>query len=271
LGKLGIPGHKPTRGITVVEILVILACMALLAAILFPLFSHLRETAYRTKCASNMMQLTRAFQTYAQDWSDYWPCPGGRVGDYAYWHQTGNGGLESYVKQRDRKSVWCCPLMPEWKSIYDPRSYCMNSYLRNRIDIEYPTCCNPDKDLMTGIRASSIPEMDRTILLFEGLPLRVEWEGDPDYVYIYRCCNWTGVKGYSPLLYPMYTIDPGRPWHGRVSNYVYTDGHLAARPPGSRTVGKLSTHKEMYEWYVDKDIFETVKWPVYARAGAAYE
>lgn len=269
--KLGIPGRKPTRGITIVEILVIFACLALLAAILFPLFSHLRETAYRTKCASNMLQLTRAFQTYSQDWSDYWPCPGGLRGDYAYWHQSGTGGLSRYVKQSGYRSIWCCPLMPEWKSYYPPRSYTMNSYLREPMDVEYTGYPGDCKSILKGIRTSNIPQMNRTILIFEGLPLRVGWENDPLYVYIYRCCNWTGVKGYSALEYPAYTIDPGHPWHGRISNYVYTDGHLAARPPGIRTVGKLSTHREMYEWYVDKGRFETKIWPIYKTLGAAYE
>ena len=266
MGKLGIPGRKPTRGITIVEILVIFACLALLAAILFPLFSHVRQAGYQTKCASNMLQLTRAFQTYSQDWSDYWPSPGGIMGDFAYWSQTGSGGLSTYVKQRGYRSVWCCPLMPEWEGKYDPRSYSMNSYLREPADCEFPGCTG----LFKGIRTSNIPKMNRTILLFEGLPLVPGWdERHPYYVYIYRCCNWTGVKGYYQKL--TYTIDPARPWHGKRNNYVYTDGHLSARPPGRKTIGELSTHKEMYEWYVDKGRFETKLWPVWAKQGAPYE
>lgn len=261
LGQLGrlchAPGSKTRRGFSLVEILVVIAALAILAAILFPMFGRMRAAGYQTKCASNMQQLASAFQTYSQDWEDYWPCPGGLAGDYAYWHQTGNGGLEGYVKQRSHKSVWCCPLMPEWKSIYDPRSYCMNSYLREPADKEYRTCVS----VLKGIRTSNIPSSNTTILVFEGLPLRVKWEGDPDYVYIYRCCNWTGVKGYSPLSYPKYTFNPGRPWHGRLNNYLYCDGHLRARAPGRCTISSLSSHDEMREWYVDKVRYDAVTWP----------
>lgn len=261
---------KNKAGFTLVEILLILAALAILAAILFPIFAQARRMGYQTKCAANLMQLAGAFQTYSQDWSDYWPCPGGLSGDHAYWSQTGSGGIQGYVKQRGHKSVFCCPLMPDWKSLYDPRSYCMNSYLREPADVEY--YFNRDcTRILKGIRTSNIPRMSETILLFEGLPLKVNWENNPDYVYIYRCCNWTGAKGYSALMYPQHTIDPGNPWHGRFSNYLYCDGHLRARAPGGYFPAVLSTHKEMYEWYVDKNRFETKLWPGWARAGAPYE
>jgi len=255
-------------GWTIVEILVVVAVTAILAGILFPMFARVRLMGYQTKCAGNLRQLGLAFNTYSQDWSDYWPCPGGLVGDRAYWHQSGKGGLMGYVKQRGFKTIWCCPLTPEWKSYYPPRSYTMNSYLREPADREYPNCTS----VLKGIRSSNIARMSNTILVFEGLPLRVGWENDPDYIYIYRCCNWTGAKGYSVLIYPRYTFDPGKPWHGQYNNYLYCDGHLHARPPGRYVgVNRLSTHKEMYEWYVDKGRFESQLWPLWHKQGAPYE
>ena len=263
--------RRDSRGISVVEILIVVSCIAILLAILCALLTYVRQAGYRTRCASNMLQLASAFQTYQQDWSDYWPCPGGLMGDYAYWHQTGNGGLMQYVRQRDHHSVWCCPLMPDWKGRYDPRSYSMNSYLREPADVEYPTCVG----ITRGIRTSNISQMNRTVLLFEGLPLIPVWKDLPPcdtrtfYVYIYRCCNWSGVKGYYPSL--AYTIDPSHPWHGTKSNYIYADGHLCTRRPGRKTVGTLSTYKEMREWYVDKGKFEAITWPKNRLAGAPYE
>lgn len=153
--------------------------------------------------------------------------------------------------------MWCCPLMPEWKSKYAPRSYTMNSYLREPADKEYSTCTS----ILKGIRVSDIGQSSKTILIFEGLPLTYAWENDPYYVYIYRCCNWTGVKGYYSKV--LHTIDPGSPWHGKYSNYLYCDGHLQARRPGRKTTGDLSTYKEMRQWYVDKAQFERLwaaKW-----------
>lgn len=255
------------------EILVILACICILLAILCPILSRVRQTGYQTKCAANMEQLGKAFQTYAQDWSDYWPCPGGLRGDYAYWTQTGPGGLNGYVKQRGFRSVWCCPLMPHWIGRYDPRSYSMNSYLREPADVEYPGCTC----ILKGIRSANIPRMNQTILLFEGLPLLVDYPEVSSVtvqtytcVYIYRCCNWSGVKGYAAGI--THTIDSGKPWHSMRSNYVMADGHLVNRTPGRKHAGLLSTHKEMFDWYVDKGKFENETWPYFRdKCHAPYE
>lgn len=257
--------NRSRSGFSIVEILIVVACLAILAAILLPMFLRMREAGYQTKCAANMQQIAAAFNTYSQDWSDYWPAPGGKAGDWTYWSQSGKGGLSGYIKQQGYGTVWCCPKMPEWTSKYPPRSYSMNSYLREPADVEYAACTS----IIKGIRISNVSNMSKTILVFEGLPLTVGWEKDDYYIYIYRCCNWTGVKGFYPKL--AYTIDPAHPWHGRFNNYLYTDGHLQARSPGRKTVGVLSTYKEMYEWYASKARFETEKWPVFARAGAPRE
>lgn len=271
-------GKRCSGGWSLVEILVALACFALLASILFPIFARARLLAYQTKCSSNLEQLANAFHTYAQDWNDRWPAPGGVKGDWSYWSQTSpSGGINPYLKQRGSRSVFCCPLMPDWKSfLYAPRTYCMNSYLRDMVDVEYPTCCSLEKGLLTGISPNRIAIPGKTVLLFEGLPLTYGWESIGYYIYIYRCCNWTGVKGYNPELRSSFISDAGSPWHGRVSNYVYCDGHLRARPPGRCFVKPsgptdLSTHNEMYEWYVDKAKFETQVWPTHAKLGVPYE
>jgi prepilin-type N-terminal cleavage/methylation domain-containing protein len=269
LGDLDLSGKRVRGGFSLVEILVVLACVAILAAILFPMFARVREAGYQTRCAANLRQLGLAFSDYAQDWNDYWPCPGGRAGDYAYWHQSANGGLVGYVRQHGYKTVWCCPTMPTWLSKYPPRSYTMNSYLRKWTDVEYPGCCGLDKDLLTGVCGNQVSNPSRTILLFEGLPLTWGWEGSGYYIYIYRCCNWTGVKGFYPKL--AYTIDPASPWHRKCNNYLYADCHLTARRPGRKTSGELSTYKEMYEWYVDKARFESKLWPQYSKQGAPRE
>lgn len=260
-------------GWTIIDILVVVAVIAILAGILFPIFARARLMGYQTKCASNLQQLGAAFNTYSQDWVDYWPCPGGLTGDRSYWHQSGKGGLTGYIKQRGFKTIWCCPLTPEWKSYYPPRSYTMNSYLREPADIEYDY--NFDgagcTRILKGIRTSNIQRMGQTILVFEGIPLKMGWETMRYYVYIYRCCNWTGVKGCSTQIYPQYEIDPGNPWHSRYNNYLYADGHLQARQPGICVTGTLfSTHKEMYEWYIDKTKFER-RWANGQYGKAPYE
>lgn len=61
------------KGFTLIELLVVIAIIAILAAILFPVFAQAREKARQTQCLSNFKQLGTAFQMYASDWDDYLP------------------------------------------------------------------------------------------------------------------------------------------------------------------------------------------------------
>ena len=54
-------------GFTLIELLVVIAIIALLAAILFPVFSRVRENARRSSCQSNLKQLALGFQQYMGD------------------------------------------------------------------------------------------------------------------------------------------------------------------------------------------------------------
>ncbi|MCC7491605.1 MAG: DUF1559 domain-containing protein [Fimbriimonadaceae bacterium] len=61
------------RGFTLIELLVVIAIIAILAAILFPVFAKAREKARQSSCASNEKQLALAFQQYKQDYDEKWP------------------------------------------------------------------------------------------------------------------------------------------------------------------------------------------------------
>jgi len=58
------------KGFTLIELLVVIAIIAILAAILFPVFARAREKARQASCLNNVKQLALAVQMYAQDYDD---------------------------------------------------------------------------------------------------------------------------------------------------------------------------------------------------------
>lgn len=61
---------KRMNGFTLIELLVVIAIIAILAAILFPVFAQAREKARQTVCISNMKQIGTAYAMYAQDYDE---------------------------------------------------------------------------------------------------------------------------------------------------------------------------------------------------------
>lgn len=93
------------RGFTLIELLVVIAIIAILAAILFPVFARARESARKTSCLSNLKQLGLACHMYAQDWDELMPC------DYyacnsSTTHARLVGQILPYIKNRQ---VMYCP------------------------------------------------------------------------------------------------------------------------------------------------------------------
>lgn len=61
------------RGFTLIELLVVIAIIAILASILFPVFSRAREKARQASCASNLKQIALAAIMYSQDYDEMYP------------------------------------------------------------------------------------------------------------------------------------------------------------------------------------------------------
>jgi prepilin-type N-terminal cleavage/methylation domain-containing protein len=65
--------RTPTRGFTLVELLVVVAVVGILAALLVPVFARVHEEARRTTCCSNLQQLVKAHHLYVQDYDELLP------------------------------------------------------------------------------------------------------------------------------------------------------------------------------------------------------
>jgi prepilin-type N-terminal cleavage/methylation domain-containing protein/prepilin-type processing-associated H-X9-DG protein len=95
-------GHCRARGFTLIELLVVIAIIAILAAILFPVFGRARESARRSSCLSNLKQLALATMMYGQDYDEVLPV--GATQGNSLWNVV--AGLEPYVKNRQ---IFYCP------------------------------------------------------------------------------------------------------------------------------------------------------------------
>ena len=109
-----------TPGFTLIELLVVIAIIAILAAILFPVFSKAREKARQTSCASNLRQIDLAFQMYTQDWDETYPLMSYDSGISAtpmvYWFQA----LYPYVRNT---AIFACPSDSSTTSFMPPDRY----------------------------------------------------------------------------------------------------------------------------------------------------
>lgn len=105
---MSVNGKKVQSGFTLIELLVVIAIIAILAAILFPVFAKAQEKARQTSCLSNEKQIGMGLMMYAQDYNGTFPQCYYYVNDtdgtagYNHW----SGLINSYVKS---KGVWVCP------------------------------------------------------------------------------------------------------------------------------------------------------------------
>ena len=96
------------KGFTLIELLVVIAIIAILAAILFPVFAKAREKARQATCASNEKQIGLGFLQYVQDYDEQYPSHGGSIA-YAQTFNLGNGWAGQIFPYVKSKAMFTCP------------------------------------------------------------------------------------------------------------------------------------------------------------------
>lgn len=130
------PAAASSRGFTLIELLVVIAIIAILAAILFPVFAQAREQARKTACLSNMKQIGLAATQYMQDYDGRLhemlvggaTGMAGKVGEPSMW----TGCLQPYIKSGQ---VFACPSRTEDRPV--DLSYRISPL--NTKGLEYPS------------------------------------------------------------------------------------------------------------------------------------
>jgi prepilin-type N-terminal cleavage/methylation domain-containing protein/prepilin-type processing-associated H-X9-DG protein len=109
---------SPQRGFTLIELLVVIAIIAILAAILFPVFAQAREKARQSGCLSNQKQIGLAMMTYIQDYDGTWvsqtndginTVDGMPLNRSGLAGATGNNYKDRILPYTKNEQIWICP------------------------------------------------------------------------------------------------------------------------------------------------------------------
>lgn len=92
---------RRSNGFTLIELLVVIAIIAILAAILFPVFGRARENARRSSCQSNLKQLGLGIMQYTQDYDERYP-----MAATENWNVNWPSMIQPYIKSLQ---VFRCP------------------------------------------------------------------------------------------------------------------------------------------------------------------
>jgi prepilin-type N-terminal cleavage/methylation domain-containing protein/prepilin-type processing-associated H-X9-DG protein len=224
------------RGFTLIELLVVIAIIAILAAILFPVFARARENARRSSCQSNLKQIGLGFAQYSQDYDE--KLPRGTV------NSRGNGWAGQLMPYIKSQQLFVCP--SDDNSQAEKISYGANSGIVSN-----------SNGAINGALAS-MNSTARTIMAFEyrGVPNRsFFWaremdgfytgstfysptsNGMSDYMQLSGDGNTGGFLATGLLGTQTGTVDPANGWGGGRfysatgrhldgSNFLFADGHV---------------------------------------------
>jgi prepilin-type N-terminal cleavage/methylation domain-containing protein/prepilin-type processing-associated H-X9-DG protein len=241
---------RARRGFTLIELLVVIAIIAILAAILFPVFARARENARRTSCASNLKQLGLGFMQYSQDYDEALPDAG--IGSpHGPWDRMiapytsikvtagGSGAAEG------RASIFKCASDYISRGNFTPRSY---SFVRARSCVSNPS---PARGVANagngGTKLAAIGAPATTLLLAEQ-PHSANITQYPFSPSADRPSNTISGCGAQDGDAVGGGVGVGKAIHFEGWNYLFADGHVKwLRPqatvdsnPGDANVGTVN-------------------------------
>jgi len=237
------------RGFTLIELLVVIAIIAILAAVLFPVFAQAREKAKQSTCQSNLQQVTRGLQMYASDNDDHL-CPAnmlypGYANNYTIFRiGTWDMLIQPYI---NNSGVFRCPSLdpakPPYMQAVPPltgvREDWANSYGMNYRLTQYSATILDDAPHLYGETASGsqIRRPSDTVLLTDNIlvlnstAMPIHNEEPRLWVMKQRSWNPAGITRFPqdpPGNYALYQSDPWHPApiHNNGTNVAFCDGHV---------------------------------------------
>jgi prepilin-type N-terminal cleavage/methylation domain-containing protein/prepilin-type processing-associated H-X9-DG protein len=236
---------------TLIELLVVIAIIAILAAILFPVFAQAREKARQATCQSNLKQIGTAMLMYVEDYDETYPYTQYNL-DVTWQTKTDLWGwyrmVYPYVKNGDMTKggfsdgaggIWKCPSIIKEQS----RTYGVNSVLGSGpapwLDAQYQATGTPTVKIFEIDTPS-----DKVLVAEKGIELENGVAEMNDYAQLAFCADewcWTPWQGASnaeqfdwkydcdltDVGWPVCSVMP-RYRHNRTSNMLFADGHVKA-------------------------------------------
>lgn len=254
------------KAFTLIELLVVIAIIAILAAILFPVFAQAKESAKKTSCLSNLQQIGLGCQVYINDYDDMWlpsyeyfdnPHQGGSANIH-WWNEIAQPYLKSYqvtVEQDRQYQLTNVPTTDKWSSGIDSFSYAVNDmqyfyaygnaqelawdgnaptvgYEENHIGLMHsvPGACSINSTECM-VNASMIDQTAKTIWI-QDTPAPLDGNGNPIY-YNEIWADWQ--IDWAATAWPTTPINQWDP-HLQGYNACFTDSHAKYKKFGSTRV-----------------------------------
>ena len=223
------------HGFTLIELLVVIAIIAILAAILFPVFAQAREKARQTACLNNTKQIGTAFMMYVQDYDETFP-PSRVMSGSATSPCAGNALLpwndivQPYMRNED---ILKCP-SDSSRTENDATGRPIKK--RSYVALAGPNNLVNGCEYLTGVMApgwganqAAIDRPASLALLYErfehGSHIRT-----PFFVHANNPTNWCHTTNPANAVYPRkrewFSATPGfEPPHSGGANINFCDGH----------------------------------------------